>query len=66
MVGTDLLEMIKLFGRRDELTVLSRTGNGLLIMVYATGSNIDHELGPAVNGLLGLEGGDIFNVTAVS
>ncbi len=35
-------------------------------MIYATGSNIDHELGPAVNGLLGLEGGDILNVTAVS
>jgi len=26
MVGTDLLEMIKLFGRRDELTVPFRTG----------------------------------------
>lgn len=41
----------------------SEQGNGLLIMIYATGSAIDHEVGPAVHGLLGLQG---VNVTAVS
>jgi len=44
----------------------SEQGNGLLIMVYATGSNIDHEVGPSVNGLLWLEGGNMINTTAVS
>ena len=41
-------------------------GNGLLIMVYATGSTMDHKVGPAVNGLLGLEGGHMINATTIS
>lgn len=35
-------------------------------MGYATGSPVDHEVGPAMNGLLVLESGKVVNVTAVA
>lgn len=48
------------------LTRYKAQDNGLLIMVYATGSSIDSEVGPALNGLLVLEGSKTINVSAVA